>query len=969
MGKLDDNQILNAAIANGVIEGTLTKYIGTASNSIALVKNFTQVDRATIAKTLFQGNPTKFYEFIGKPLVTRTGLEVVEEELIFGGQQFVTEAGILGRDIDREKFLKGANDTFWATVVTAGMSQSTGIVYSGMNAYGITKKYEKVINKSKLVLNDISASIQNLAKGDEGTKNSLLFGMFEELKSMGLAIDQNSIDLLNLSKENKNGESDLKTLIGTQLVKQDYLRSLGIEGGTKAEQESALEAYKATLTEGQLKNLNDTLNAFDTQINNIKEKASKASNYDVAKEALGNIYTIYDESLKNDTEYKAANTQGKLVKIINALREDMRLQNIENAKSNPFIVEQVENMPFAPFTKEGAKQQREKMYEKLGHQLALQKSRGFSTKLNVDRQASLLIGGDLKSVNVVSYKNDEELVARLEAVGLKKGSQDFMEAFNKLKDGKSFGLVFGKTIITQNEDAVKADLEAGVIRAGTVVLHEINHIIDDAQMKSPESKKKYFDNLFLAASTSNNLALKSIHDQTVNMMNQLYGDKEGDNKLKWQDEYTKYLQEQLYAYEDFVQIETEDSFLTRIFNSTNPANLNTPEKALNYLAANNAAFRRGKISKSTKQAVEEFKGTNNIKESGRDINDLARDYKALPVDQRGNFLLDTDFYRQYLNTSLAAMGFNINKGDIATEQAEGFAVDAFDRVTKSYKPEDGSFTNWIYSTVGREGRAKIGEEIERKKKLVRQSQAQEQTRLVAKETAEDAVSLEERKKAEGTGRTLVDPRKLPGVPSNIDNIVEINKDDVVINPESRSYTTDFRSISDQYGPKVAGEIYGINPSKLKKGADLTYGQNKVVDGRKVSSEAEKIQSEFTNAQNVKKFISLFPEFNISTPTAVTTQQGQETKVDKDVQGRSLGIAPSVQNYFYENYVDPRSLNKETKKDAITNPKGRSKGTTSQTQVKRLKPEFIGTISNETIKKLQNDLGITAKGEFNVPTKR
>mgnify|MGYP001331876122 CR=1 FL=1 len=967
MGKLDDNQILNASIANGIIEGTLTKYIGTASNSIALVKNFTQVDRATIAKTLFQGNPTKFYEFIGKPLVTRTGLEVVEEELIFGGQQFVTEAGILGRDIDREKFLKGANDTFWATVVTAGMSQSTGIVYSGMNAYGITKKYEKVINKSKLVLNDISASIQNLAKGDEGTKNSLLLGMFEELKSMGLAIDQNSIDLLNLSKENKNGESDLKTLIGTQLVKQDYLRSLGIEGGTKAEQESALEAYKATLTEGQLKNLNDTLNAFDTQINNIKEKASKASNYDVAKEALGNIYTIYDESLKNDTEYKAANTQGKLVKIINALREDMRLQNIENAKSNPSIVEQVENMPFAPFTKEGAEQQRDKIYEKLGNEMALQESRGFSTQLNVNRQASLLIGGDLKSVNVVSYKNDEELKDRLEAVGLKKGSPDFMEAFNKLKQGKVFGLVFGKTIITQNEDAVKADLEAGVIRAGTVVLHELTHIIKDAQMKSPESKKKYFDNLFLAASTSNNLALKSIHDQTVNMMNRLYGDKEGENKLKWQDEYTIFLQEQLYAYEDFVQIETDDSFLTKIFNRTNPANLNTPEKALNYLAASNAAFRRGKISRSTKKAVERFEGTN-IKESGRDINDLARDYKTLPVDQRASFLLDTDFYRQYLNTSLAAMGFNINKGDIATEQAEGFAVDAFDRVTKSYKPEDGSFTNWIYSTVGREGRAKIGEEIERKKKLVRQSQAQEQTRLVAKETAEDAVSLEERKKAEGTGRTLVDPRKLPGVPSNIDNIVEINKDDVVINPESRSYTTDFRSISDQYGPKVAGEIYGINPSKLKKGADLTYGQNKVVDGRKVSSEAEKIQSEFTNAQNVKKFISLFPEFNISTPTAVTTQQGQETKVDKDVQGRSLGIAPSVQNYFYENYVDPRSLNKETKKDAITNPKGRSKGTTSQTQVKRLKPEFRGTISNETIKKLQNDLGITAKGEFNVPPK-
>ena len=135
---------------------------------------------------------------------------------------------------------------------------------------------------------------------------------------------------------------------------------------------------------------------------------------------------------------------------------------------------------------------KDKIYENFGTQMALQKGRGFSTQLNIDRQADILLGKDLKSVNVVGYKTDEELEARLEAVGLKPGSQDFMEAFNKLKQGKAFGLVFGKTIITQNEDAMNADLENGVVRAGTVVLHEINHIIDDAQMKSPESKKEIF---------------------------------------------------------------------------------------------------------------------------------------------------------------------------------------------------------------------------------------------------------------------------------------------------------------------------------------------------------------------------------------------------------------------------------------------------------------------------------------------
>ena len=207
---------------------------------------------------------------------------------------------------------------------------------------------------------------------------------------------------------------------------------------------------------------------------------------------MGSIYTVYDLEFRanKDTEYEAANTQGKLVKIINAVREEMRLQNIENAKSNPYIVEQVEGKGYMPggLTTKA----KDKLYEHFGTQMALQKGRGFSTQLNINRQADILFGKDLKSVNVVGYKTDDELRARLKAVGLKPGSPDFMEAFNKLKQGKVFGLVFGKTIITQNEEAINADLEKGEVRAGTVILHELNHIIDDAQMKSPESKKEIF---------------------------------------------------------------------------------------------------------------------------------------------------------------------------------------------------------------------------------------------------------------------------------------------------------------------------------------------------------------------------------------------------------------------------------------------------------------------------------------------
>ncbi len=962
MEKLTDSQIMLASTSNALIEGTFTRFLGTAANSIALVKNFNTVNRKAIAENLYKGGFTKAINIIGRPLVGRTGLETVEELGIFAGQNFITDTAILGRGADRETFLKGANETFWATVVTAGMSQSTGITYSGMNSMGLIKEYEKALNKKRFALNDLSLSIQNAT--DPNIKKALLFDYQQELIGMGLDIDSNSVDLLNLTNEDSQGNSDLKRLIGTQLIKQDYLRSLGIQPGTDAQQISAIEALKNKSTKQEKKDIENTLSSLDNQINNIKEKGSKASNYDVAKNALGATYTIYDNKLKDDVDYKAASTKDKLVKIINAVRQETVLENTDNAKSDPAIVEAVESR-YADLNDK----QKDKIYENIGANMALQKGRGFSNQLNIDRQAASILS-DVKGITVVGVKTDQQIADAIEEAGL--SPFEAKESYNKLKEGKTFGLVIGKTIITQNEDAMNADLDNGIIRAGTVVLHEINHIIDDARIK-PENRKKYAVNLFEAASTSSNKAIQDIHNETIDMLSRIYGETvitDFKNKsAKFQDEYTKYLQEQLFAYEDVAQIEQDDSFITRLLNSTNPNNLNTPEKALSYLAASNSAFRKGKVSSSTKKAIESFEGNvNESQKSDKDINNLAIEYKNLGSDlnAQGKFLLDTNFLQQYTNTALAAMGYDVRAGDITTDEATSFVQKSFPRVIRTYKPEtEGSFTNWVYSTVGREGKGFFKEKIEANKDKVRIT---EKSQFVSKETAEDTIDLEARKKSEGKDKSLVDPRKLPGVPADIDNLVEVNKNEVVINPESRSYTTDFRSISDKYGSKIAGEIYGINPSKLKKGADLTYGQNKVLDGRKVISEAERIQSDYVNVQDAKKLISLFPEYSISTPTAVTTEQGQETKVDKEVQGRSLGIAPSVLDFFYETYIDPKALNKETKKDAITNPKGRAKGTSSQPYVRRLKPEFIGNITNETIAKVQKKLGITGRGEFNVPPK-
>ena len=167
----------------------------------------------------------------------------------------------------------------------------------------------------------------------------------------------------------------------------------------------------------------------------------------------------------------------------------------------------------------------------------------------------------------------------------------------------------GNTIITQDRDQASKDLDKGQIKAGTVILHEFSHIVDDARIK-PENRKLYAENLAAAAAKTNNKAIEAVDKSVRNMLDNLYADENltFENSEKYRDEYTKYMQEYLYAYEDEVQIEQEDSFMTRVFNNTNPNKLNTPEKALSYLAANNAAFRAGKVSKKTKKALQEFEG-------------------------------------------------------------------------------------------------------------------------------------------------------------------------------------------------------------------------------------------------------------------------------------------------------------------------------------------------------------------------
>ena len=129
MSEISDSQIVNASLANGIIEGTVTRFLGTAPNTIKLLKDFKAPTSLTsVSKNLYANKYEKIADLIGKPLLMRGSGELAEEELIYGGQQFITEYGILDRELD----LSAWDDTAMSTIITLGVSQSPGVAYSGM---------------------------------------------------------------------------------------------------------------------------------------------------------------------------------------------------------------------------------------------------------------------------------------------------------------------------------------------------------------------------------------------------------------------------------------------------------------------------------------------------------------------------------------------------------------------------------------------------------------------------------------------------------------------------------------------------------------------------------------------------------------------------------------------------------------------------------------------------------------------
>ena len=233
---------------------------------------------------------------------------------------------------------------------------------------------------------------------------------------------------------------------------------------------------------------------------------------------------------------------------------------------------------------------------------------------------------------------------------------------------------------------------------------------------------------------------------------------------------------------------------------------------------------------------------------------------------------------------------------------------------------------------------------------ITQSMTDDNVRRKVESTTEEGSDPKPKPEKE-VATTQVDPREFGPVTEgnklkDVESIVKVNDKDRLT----------FKKLASKYFDKVSQALFGMSGKKVRGNVSLKYAD---VKGQPSSSEASKLQNVFKNVEDVRSFIKAMPPYNVATSQTVIDRQGKKVDVSKDVRGRSIAINPTVLKKFYQPVT--RAI------EGISNKSGRSLGSTSQTQVYELKPEYRGRITKQTIESLQKSLGIT-KGQLSVPIK-
>jgi len=296
---------------------------------------------------------------------------------------------------------------------------------------------------------------------------------------------------------------------------------------------------------------------------------------------------------------------------------------------------------------------------------------------------------------------------------------------------------------------------------------------------------------------------------------------------------------------------------------------------------------------------------------------------------------------QYEALAVEALKYTEAKGDILRKNVVSAANEYYTAIVKNYDPKKGAFSTHVYNNIA----PKNDTIFEKAKTLEKRDESISIDAPEARQVEGDAgVTTNTEKTFVQKINILQDFAIANRVADKIKALVKVVKGD------------NFKSIISKYAGKVGELIFDIPAKKIMEGGANLAAVTKYTEGMPAPAEAQSIQRVFNAPENADKFIKTLPLYNVTDKTADINKVGENLDVSRDTYGYAIGLKGLPLDYFYENYTDPTG--------EITSPKGRSKGLTSQTQVKRLKPQFRKP-TPETVEQFKKDLGITPKNEANV----
>ena len=657
-GNLSPGQILGASVTSGVIEGGLMYVIGTIPNALKLLKNFRGTDVGKVIKLSGMNKAQRLlYQTgeIAKPILG----EVTEETAIYTGDG-ISEFLILNRDID---ILDQLDDTAVTAIIMAGPMNAPGGLYSNAINASVAKQYREAYDPLKKSIETISLQIESASDKDKPALMALLESKIGEVADL---TGEMEIDALGLGADN------IKKIINFNFILSGLYNKAGVTSSdSKETAQEKIDAHAKKLGKRKGKEFKDQIDGMLKEIQNVQGQ----TDINTAKAALGPNGERIANELKESNEdgYNKKTKRQQLAQVLQVMKDNAVKDQIIEIKRDKQIVEMVESLELdgEALTED----QKEQEYTDIANTFLNRKGLVLSTKLDIDTNAAKILNAEqLKNIDVVGINTIEEFEAELRKLKLTENEiqATLTQAKNLLEqdaEGRSNGVIVpleGKAkLITFDKETIDQRLKDGQITAGTMVLHEISHAIDDAAFTSAAEQTIYSNNLKSFLSNSSNKTYNGIHlNALADSEALLDGNGKPASEDTKADEYTRRAQELLYVYAQ--NAETEETFLGKVAAKVGIGlNINTPQKAFDYTIAHNAAFRRGEISSKAKAKIKRAKGGVDSEVKASSVESINEQMDALD-ESLNDGVIDFDTYNSQME-SLEAKLEAAEKGEVVEE--------------------------------------------------------------------------------------------------------------------------------------------------------------------------------------------------------------------------------------------------------------------------------------------------------------